>query len=118
MADALDESLGALMKLDVVRVYLAETDEVVGGIGISIQPFLWNRSLVEMSELFFWVYPGSPATAALALLRRVMSDADAEKVDLVTFARLETSPSKVAHLYERLGFRRLQETYLKEFSWP
>ncbi len=114
----IEESVATLLEMDVVRIYLAETDRVVGGLGVAIQPFLWNMALTEMSELFFWVYPDSPATAALALLRRVLADAEAERIDLATLVSLPTSSDKVGRVYERLGFRRLQQTYVREFSWP
>lgn len=118
VSDNIEASITTLIGMDEIRIYLAETDEVVGGIGISILPFLWNPALTEMAELFFWVYPGAPVTAALALLRRVMNDAETERVDLATFVKLSTSPEKVGRVYERFGFVRLQETYVREFLWP
>ena len=112
----LEASVTTLLELDVVRIYLAETDHIVGGLGVSVQPFLWNMQLTEMSELFFWVHPGAPVTAALVLLRRAMADAEAERIDIVTFVSLATSSKKVGRIYERLGFKPVQQSYMKEFS--
>lgn len=118
IADDIKEPLAGLMALPSVRVYLAETDKIVGGIGVSVLPFMWNHSLIEMSELFFWVYPGAPPTAALALLRRILADVEEELIDLVTLASLPTSPAGVNRVYKKLGFVKIQEMFQKEFtSW-
>lgn len=118
MTDDMESHVATVIGMEAVQVYLAETDEIVGGLGVAIMPFMWNLALTEMSELFFWVYPGSPATTALALLRRVMSDAEDAKIDLATFVALSNSPAGVGRVYEKLGFVRRQESFVKEFSWP
>ena len=118
MAEDISESVAAVVFLPAFRVYLAEADGVVvGGLGVSTMPYLWNMALIETSEHFFWVYDRAPKTTALALLRRVLDDAKAEKVNIVTFAKLPTSPKKLAVLYDRLGFGPVQESYMRVFSW-
>ena len=120
MADDMHEAIATVIGLDCVRVYLAEDNEqgggVVGGLGVTIGPWIWNPALTEMSELFFWVRPGAPVTAALRLLRRAFTDAEKQKIDLATFVALPTSPVKVARVYARLGLKPLQHVYQKEIS--
>ena len=107
--------LTTIFAMPGVRIYLAEEDMVVGMLGVGIHPFLWNPLMMEMSELFFWVYPGSPPTAALMLLRRVFADAEKEKINLATFATMPTSSDKVASVYARFGLKPLQTMYQREF---
>lgn len=116
--DGVEDAIETLLSMEQVYIYVAETDRIIGGIGFSIMPFLWNMSKTELSELFFWVEPGAPPTVALRLLRRMMKDAEEEKVDTASIFKLPTSPEKVGHVYERLGFHKAQETYTRNFSWP
>lgn len=95
-----------------VTIFLAfEGDRCVGGIGVVYGQFLWNPALRTAEEIFWWVSPDAPVTAAMRLLKAATKDA-VGKADVRTFADLSTSPAKVGALYEKMGLRPVQRTYL------
>jgi hypothetical protein len=106
------EAVTTVVFMPCTTVFLAfEGDRCVGGIGILYSRFLWNHALRSADELFWWVSPDAPASIAMRLLRQAHKDA-VGKADVRTFADLPSSPAKVGKLYENMGMKLAQRTYL------
>lgn len=107
------KSVARVIFSPTVTVLLAtEGDRVVGGLGVSIHPFLWNQDVKSMDELFFWVHPDAPSTTALRLLRSAQSLAKNEGVGITAFAALLTSPSKIGGVYKKMGLEPVQVSFM------
>ena len=102
-----------LYELPGFEIAVAEHDErIVGGIGMIYAPFVWNPGLVTASEMFWWTAPGAPRTAALALLRWVEKRMVEKGARLKEFVKLTSSPAGVTRVYERMGLRKVQESWM------
>jgi hypothetical protein len=110
-ADEIAAAIDRLMTVPGVRIWLAEAGGVVGGLGMIIGPSLWRPSSLHAEELFFWVEPSAPATAALRLLRAARADMRSSGVRTQTFFALPTSPPTIRRLYATLGLRPVQVAY-------
>lgn len=111
--DPFEQAVARIIAAPTTEVLLAEHDgAVVGGIGLAYGPYLWNPSLTAVDELFFWVAPSAPQTTALSLLRAAQSHLRSQPLDLVTFASLPSSPAKLGTVYERIGLKPFQTSYV------
>lgn len=106
-------AVARILALDGVEVALAiDSGVVVGGLGVIYAPYIWNPRIRMGEELFFWTARGAPNTAALLLLRFARRRAVETRAGIVAFKSLRTSPVKLARLYEAMGLRYLESTYM------
>lgn len=109
-----DKALKTILALPGVSVLLAEDDsgEVVGMLGSLVTPFIWDRSRLCCEELFWWVSPGAPNSAALKLMRQHRDDAKMAGAEVMIFHKLDESPDGVDRVYRKMGTRPVQTTYM------
>lgn len=115
LPDSDEELLGSIYYLASVGLEIAvaeEGGEIVGGIGILYAPFPWNRSKIVASEMFIWAKRGAPPLTFRALMRFVSNRMLERKVVLREFVALTSSPSGLGRIYEKMGLRKVQETYM------
>ena len=97
-------------------VLIAEVDGVpVGMIGVAVIPLFFNARVKLAQELMWWVADDARGTgAALALLRTAESEARARGANRLQMIALANSPTHVARIYTRLGFRHCETAFVKE----
>lgn len=111
--DGLLEALSFMVASDDVEIWLIEQDgRIVGGIGLLFLPFLWNRRIRAMSELFIWTAPDAPRTAFLRLIRTAQRRKRERGADISEFVRMTSSPGSIDRIYGGLGLRKAQETWV------
>ena len=94
--------------------------KLVAGLGLAYVPFVWNPQLTQADELFFWASPDAPKAAALRVLRFSLSRireraALADAKVLACFRKLTSSPDKVGQVYNKIGLREIETTYMGYF---
>lgn len=110
---ALLDALSQIVASANVEIWLAEQDgKVVGGIGLLFSPFLWNRNVETMSELFIWAAKDAPVSAFLRLNRMAQRRKAERGAGLTEFHRLTSSPDGIARVYAGMGLRKVQETWM------
>jgi len=111
--EKLIEAIARVMSFPGIEVIVAEHEgSVVGGLGMMYGPHLWNPNIEAGDEIFFWTSRSAPKTTALRLLREVKARAGDR---IVTFKALMTSPKKVCQVYERMGLRPVESSYMGVF---
>lgn len=109
----LSDAVSRVMSYDFVEVAVAEHDgDIVGGIGMSYIPNLWNQKSVMAEELFWWASKEAPNTTSLRLLRFVKDRASSAGADFLSFKRLTSSPDGVSGVYKKMGLRELETTFI------
>ena len=107
------DAVGRVMSYDFVEVTVAEHEgDIVGGIGMSYVPCIWNPKSVMAEELFWWASEEAPKTTALRLLRFIKERASSVGADFLSFKRLTSSPIGVSKVYKRMGMRELETTFI------
>jgi len=106
------KAISRIIVLDDLVILLAEHEkQVVGGIGILYAPFLWNPSVTVGDELFWWTDRNAPFRTGRNLIDEAMKHIK-EKGAVPMFRSMETSPKGVERMYNRLGMRRIETTYI------
>jgi hypothetical protein len=109
----LSDAVSRVMSYDFVEVTVAEHEgKIVGGIGMSYIPNLWNPKSVMAEELFWWASKGAPKTTSLRLLRFIYDRATSVGAKFLSFKRLTSSPDGVSGVYKRMGLRELETTFI------
>lgn len=115
-----DDMAAALRALDALpscRLFVAAAaGAIVGGIGLIYSGAIWAPTKKIAEELFFWVAPGAPPTAALALMRAAQADMKKEGAWMATFYSMASSPAKLHRVYKRLGMRPVQVAYVSRIE--
>ena len=107
------DNIGRVMSYDFVEVTVAEHEgDIVGGIGMSYIPCLWNPKSVMAEELFWWASKDAPKTTALRLLRFIKDRASSAGANFLSFKKLTSSPIGVSKVYKRMGLRELETTFI------
>ena len=114
-SEALHQAIGLLLTFTGTDVLVAEEDDgrLLGGLGYHAARFTWNLSMVQCEEVFWWAYEFAPASVAMKLMReyrRRMLEEHGEHIAM--FHKLTNSPDTVGKVYERLGARPVQTTYM------
>lgn len=111
--DGLTEAVAGLVTQPFVEVTVAEHDgRVVGGIGFSLTPHIWNPRRLFAEELFWWAAPDAPAFTAGRLIRHVRAR---YRGHLGAMHALGTSPEGIHRLYRAMGFVPSSTAYLGVF---
>lgn len=106
-------AIGRILFLPAVEVLLAfEGDACVGGVGLNFSPFLWNPALLVGEELFLWVLPDAPKAAAFRLIRAAQQRMKERGVTKQVWASLPTSPKAISAVYQKMGLRLMQSTFI------
>lgn len=87
--------------------------EVVGCIGFTLEPSLFNFSVFIATEIGWSVKKGYSATAGMALLRACMRQAKRAGAKKFRAAVPENVP-RLSRIYRNMGFSHLDDYYLKE----
>lgn len=111
--EGLAEAVAFITSLPGFECWLAEHEgRVVGGIGLLFSPPLWNRRITGMTEMFIWAAEDAPK----ATLLRIMGQAQRRKEEVGAvyreFVNLTSSPDGMTRIYERMGLRKVQETWI------
>lgn len=113
---SLESTMLDLLGIPTVTVIAAEVSgELVGGIGLSCGPWMWNKNVLFCEELFWWVRDDAPNKTAHKLFNSAMEfieEARDGEVARISFTCLESSPGGVARLYERWGMERTGTFYM------
>lgn len=108
------EGLIRMMVSPGVLLLAEHRGETVGMVGLVIPPWLFNAQHRVAAEIMWWTAEESRNTGAgLALLRAVAPACKAAGCKAVQMVRLESSPAHVGRLYERLGYRLAEHSYIK-----
>ena len=106
------ESISRVMTYNFVEVVAAEKDsKIVGLIGMTYLPHLWNQDAIHAEEIFWWTSKEAPITTGLRLLNFVKKRVKEKGASLMTFRKLTSSPEKVADVYKRMGLVEVETTY-------
>jgi hypothetical protein len=110
-------AIETVINYPVVDVLLSLDDSgaVIGGLGINYSPLLWNMSMTVGEELFLWVAPFAPATAAMRLMKAGQAQMRERGVRTQVWSALPDSPPKIGKVYERMGCALSQLTYIGKF---
>lgn len=113
---SLEETVEKMLSLPTVSVIAAEVDNrLVGGLGMSCGPWMWNKNVLFCEELFWWVREDAPNRTAHKLFNAAMEFIEETRngnVARISFTCLESSPGGVARLYERWGMERTGTFYM------
>lgn len=106
--------LGQLL-LDTGVVLVAEREgQLLGVVGLSLVPFLFNRSVITAHEVMWWVdEEHRDSGAGVALLRAIEPACRAKGASAIQMLHLATSPRQAGVLYRRLGFSLSETLYFK-----
>lgn len=111
--EGLIEAIGFVTSMPGFECWLVENDgRIVGGIGFVIAPPLWNRRIMGISEVFIWTAPDAPPTAFLRLVKQFMKRKTETGAIYRELVNLTSSPPSIAKVYERMGLRKAQETWI------
>jgi hypothetical protein len=97
-------NVSRVLALPTVEVILVEDETLgipLGGLGLAYSAYLWDPRKVVAEELFMWVEPSAPASAALRLVRA----ADAR-------TRENANVRSIDKVYARMGMREVQRTFM------
>lgn len=94
------DAVAFVMSLPDVKVFLAEDHgRIVGGIGFSYHPYLWNRKKLIGESLFFWMVDDAPFRAWFKLINEFFNDVKAMGATPV-FRILENTPAGLKRFLE------------------
>ena len=111
-SDNFRKAVGDIFMNDFTTVILAMDDgQLLGGIGLMVTPYLWDKSKIACEELFWWVKPGAPNTTALRLIKSAKKFAKSSDAEIMSFNSLVSSPEGVGRVYERMGTSLVQHVY-------
>lgn len=106
-------AIGRIVTLECVEILVAEHESrVVGGIGISYIPFMWNPEKLVGEELFWWTSKNAPFRTGRMLIDEAMKRID-QKGAVPFFKSLETSPKGVARMYARMGLAPVETMFAR-----
>ena len=109
----------SLMAVIDIEVFVVEHEErIVAGLGLFYSPLMWNAKVMHIEELFWWAAPDAPITAAMRVLTfamRRVKDVPHDGKKLVSFKSLTSSPPGVDKLYEKMGLRKVETSYMGVF---
>lgn len=96
-------------------ILVAEHDErMVGMVGVVLSPFPMDRSKLIANEVMWFVEDGKRANGAgVALLRSIARETKAAGCCALFMLHLANSPPQAKMLYERLGYRYVEASYMK-----
>lgn len=101
---------------DHIGVWLAEKDgEIVGIAGAMIYPLYFSPQHSIAQELWWWLTPKARGSGAgKAMFDRIETWAKDKGADAVFALSLANQkPEAMAKIYKRLGYRPLEQTYIK-----
>lgn len=109
----LEAALAVLLTVPGVEATVAEENgRIVGGIGMSHLPCIWNPKVIPGEEQFWWTAPDASPTVALRILRTAMARAREYEASFVIFKALTSSPPGVGRVYRALGLRPIETTWM------
>lgn len=94
---------------------VADDGHIVGMIAGLISPVYFNYSHISGEELFWYVADDAPQMTGIKLLKAMESEARAHGCrswQMKSLARL--GGERMVQLYERMGYRRSESSFLKE----
>ena len=83
-----------------------------GAIGATLTPHPFNHDHIHAQELFWW----SEGREGLALLKALEAHCDEHAHSLTMITLEAVDPERTGRLYERLGYRPLEHSYMKVFA--
>lgn len=105
--------IGKVVTSESIEVLVAEhEEEIVGILIVAFVPYLWNPEITHAEELLWWVAQDAPKTAGLRLLRFARKRAKEIGADVMTFTALTSSPKNLGRIYERMGMREIETSYM------
>jgi hypothetical protein len=108
------ENLRRFLGIEGAGVSLAvnAAGDALAGLGWFVGPYPLNPARREWHELFWWAAADAPTTAALGVLRHALIRGKAAGATIATAHMLEDSPAGVERVYQRLGLRPVQRTFM------
>ena len=105
--------VGNIVALEDVEVLVAEHEGKIVGILMMIYfPHLWNPKLINAEELLWWGSKDAPKTTGLRMLRFAKKRAKEKGAYFMTFTKLTCSPKNLGRVYERMGMREIETSYV------
>ena len=87
---------------------------LMGFITYNVAPSVWKPTQLHADEVGLWVDPGSSNFAALKLLRKSREALKEMGVKTYTLCYIQSSPPYISNVYESLGTKLAQVTYMGE----
>lgn len=113
ISDNFVESISPVVVLENVKILLAEHNgNPVGGIGICLVPYIWNKDLLIGDELFWWVDDGAPFRTAKLLFDKAMEYIE-EKGAIPMFKALINSPKGVEKMYRKADMQPMETLFTR-----
>ena len=102
-----------LLSKPEIEVTVADDDgELVAGIGMAFSPVLWNPTMIQAEEIFWWASPNAPPTAAIRVIKAAMASVKSDTDTMIVFKSMTSSPDSVGRIYGRLGLREVETCYV------
>jgi hypothetical protein len=106
-----------LMAGPTVDIIVADDEgDLVAGLGLFYSPLFWNPKVMHAEELFWWAADRAPKSAAMRVLRFAIAGIDNIDYDgkkMISFKSLTSSPASVGKVYEHLGLREIETSYMR-----
>lgn len=103
-----------LLIRDGLLLVAEEESGLVGMVGLVIVPFMFNTRLRSAHEVVWYVDPDARRLGIGPALLKAVEPACREKgVDVIQMMNLATSNSATTRMYERMGFKHSESSYLK-----
>jgi hypothetical protein len=114
-----DEATAQRLFLDLVMngfIILCEKDgKDVGMLGCMVTPAMLNNNYKVATELFWWVEPEArKGKDGLLMLKLAEQVAKVDGCSILAMGTLDNSPEGLGKVYEHLGYKRQEETWVKE----
>ena len=92
------------------------TDGLGGMIGFLVFPMFMNTSYMLSQELFWWVDPGKRKSSfGIGLLKAAEKQSKLKGANsMIMLSINDLDGSKVNGIYERLGYKRQEQSYMRE----
>ncbi len=87
---------------------------IVGMVGLLVLPFMFNAGALSAHEIVWYVDPAERSRGAgMALLKAVEPACRERGADMIQMMHLSTSNDATGRVYERMGFRHSESSYMK-----
>lgn len=98
-----------------VMLVAEQGDQVVGMVGLFLEPFTFNVAITVATELVWWVEPEARETGAgMALLAGIEPACRQKGADLIRMMALAKFSEHAAALYARRGYVHTESAFTKE----
>ena len=106
------DAVSRIVMADFVETLIAEHEgKIVGILGMTYLPHLWNQDLIHAEEIFWWGAKNAPKTTGMRLLKFARKQAEKHGAGMITFRMMTSSPKKLSRIYNKMGLVEIETTY-------